>query len=104
LAELHRMSSRCGAGDPGFTPEPVSFLHQHSIYHAIRGRVRRALAAPERLESLLPPASRPLVAAAVAAVPGLLENLRGLIAARMSGMRLRLHGDPRLERILFTGQ
>jgi maltose alpha-D-glucosyltransferase/alpha-amylase len=106
LAELHRVLARCGVGNanPDFAPEPFTLLHQHSLYHSIRGRVRRALAHPEKIAAALPEASRFLAEDAVVALPGVLTRLRRLIAGKLEGQRLRIHGDLRLDHILFTGK
>src|SRR5690606_28116527 len=114
LAELHRALARAGtrAGAAGFgagpaaadlLPEPFGLLHQHALYHAIRGRLRRALAHPARLAAALAgvEGGARALAAAQAALPERLARLRGLTAGKIDGERLRLHGDPRLDRILF---
>jgi maltose alpha-D-glucosyltransferase/alpha-amylase len=102
LAELHRALSH--VKDPDFTPEPFSLLHQHSLYHSIRSRVRRALSHLERHPEALPEDARSLGAAAVALQPALLARLARLTAGRIDARRLRIHGSLRLDRVLFTGK
>jgi maltose alpha-D-glucosyltransferase/alpha-amylase len=103
LAELHRALARCG-GNPNFTPESFTFLHQNSLYHSIRGRLRRALAHPERIAKVLPAESAFLPNIVAVAQPNLFASLHRLIDVKLDGQRLRVHGNPRLDRILFTGK
>lgn len=110
LAELHRVLLRCGATNPEFTAEPFTLLHQYSMFHSIRGRLRRALAYPERLDAAMAAGGveesvrMGVAAGASASQPVLLGLLRKLVDRKIDGQRLRVHGDLRLERVLFTGK
>ncbi len=104
LGELHRALSRCGVGDPGFTPEPFTSLHQHSMYHSIRGRLRRAIARLEKNLDGVPEVLHARARAALERQDRVFSKLRRLIAGRLEGRRIRTHGDLRLDRILFTGK
>lgn len=110
LAELHRVLYRCGTTNPEFTAEPFTLLHQYSMFHSIRGRLRRALASPVKLEAALRAAGleeeleENIVARAAGVQPALLGALRKLVERKLEGERLRVHGDLRLERVLFTGK
>jgi maltose alpha-D-glucosyltransferase/alpha-amylase len=102
LAELHLALARLKG--PDFAPEPFSLLHLHSLYHAIRSRLRRALGHLARRPAAVPEALRPLAEEAVARQPEFLQSLRRLTSGRMEGRRLRIHGNLRLDRALFTGK
>ncbi len=121
LADLHRGLARlsgsgnglaAGGAQDEFAPEAFGLLHQHSLSHAVRVRLRRALEQPDRVAASIAgigdtaglEEARLLAGQAHAALPAWLGRIRQLTAAKIDGQRLRVHGDPRLDRILFTGK
>ncbi|HEX2613207.1 MAG TPA: hypothetical protein VHO02_06425, partial [Fibrobacteria bacterium] len=102
LAELHLALARLK--DPDFASEPFSLLHLHSLYHSIRSRLRRGLGHLARRPASVSDVLRPLAEEAVTRQPEFLESLRRLTFGRMEGRRLRIHGNLRLDRALFTGK
>ncbi len=103
VAELH-LALAGADGDPAFTPEPYSALDRRSKYQSLRnlsGKVFRALR--EALPSLAPPTR--LEAASIAAREAdVARSFEPLIKAKMSGLRIRTHGDLHLGHVLHTGK
>jgi len=107
LAEIHRRLAKI-TDDPAFTPEHFSLMYQHALYHSVRSRVRRGMsflkASLEKDPSTVPESLRETAAAVLRSQAGVLSGLQRLTARRMNGWRFRIHGDPNLDRILFTGK
>jgi maltose alpha-D-glucosyltransferase/alpha-amylase len=98
VAELHLALAR-GTDDPAFAPEPFTAMYQRSLYQSIRSlasrvlrRMRSRFAEAEGAEELLERENE---------VFGRLDAL--LRAARIEGMRIRIHGDLHLGQVLWTG-
>ena len=101
-AELHTaLSSRSDVAD--FAPEPFTTFYRHSIYHGMLGQLNRSF-------ELLRSRARGLAANAQEGVAEVL-NLEGEIRQRLlalrdkrvSGNRIRTHGDYHLSNVLFAG-
>jgi maltose alpha-D-glucosyltransferase/alpha-amylase len=101
-AELHAaLSSRADIAD--FAPEPFTTFYRHSIYHGMLGQLNRSF-------ELLRSRARGLAANAQEDVAELLnlegeirQRLLALRDKRMSGNRIRGHGDYHLSNVLFAG-
>ena len=101
-AELHSaLTSR--AGISSFAPEPFTTFYRQSVYHGMLGQLNRSF-------ELLRGRHRTLAANAQADVDHLLEReseirmqLLALRDKRMSGARIRTHGDYHLSNVLFAG-
>ena len=103
VAELH-LALTAADGDPAFSPEPYSALDRRSKYQSLRnlsGKVLRALR--ERLPTL-PPSARPEAISLVARDAEVARSFEPLLRAKMSGMRIRTHGDLHLGHLLYTGK
>jgi len=99
-ADLH-LALASSADDPAFRPEPMSALHQRSLYQSLRSEVRQnlRLAAGRRL----PQDVRNSIERLVADEAVLLDRIRPVATTQMTGVRIRCHGDYRLDEVLFTG-
>jgi len=101
-AELHNaLSSRPDV--PDFAPEPFTTFYRQSVYHGMLGQLNRSF---EMLRSQM----RGLPAIAQADITSVLEReseirsqLLSLRDKRMSGARIRAHGDYHLSNVLFAG-
>jgi len=101
-AELHNgLSSRPDV--PDFAPEPFTTFYRQSVYHGMLGQLNRSF---EMLRAQL----RFLPANAQDDVNQVLERegeIRGQLLTlrdkRMSGARIRTHGDYHLSNVLFAG-
>jgi maltose alpha-D-glucosyltransferase/alpha-amylase len=90
--------------DPGFAPEPFNPFYQRSLFQSMRNTAMENLNLLRRGLKKVPEAAR-LDAEKVAALqPEILKRLRTLIDVRITGMRLRVHGDYQLNRVLHTGK
>jgi maltose alpha-D-glucosyltransferase/alpha-amylase len=104
IAALHLALGR-PTDDPEFAPEPFSTLYQRSFYQSLRnlvGRVFRALRERERQRGL-PEGVDEDVARLLKSEARVLEAFARVKSRRLSGMRIRCHGDLHLGQILRTG-
>ncbi|MBX9624617.1 MAG: maltose alpha-D-glucosyltransferase [Gemmataceae bacterium] len=89
---------------PSFAPEPFGKLYQRGVYQQMRnmaGKVCRRLEADG--PTLAEPA-RDLAARVVAMEQDLLRRFRVLLNGELGGLRIRIHGDYHLARLLYTGK
>ncbi len=100
-AELH-LALAAEQELPGFTPLPFGELYQRSLYQAIRGRFHDAVTAlgdRATTDPTHPRAVDELAALGRAADP----YLRDLLDHTLATVRIRIHGDLRLEHFLDVG-
>ncbi|EHJ49170.1 trehalose synthase [Solidesulfovibrio carbinoliphilus subsp. oakridgensis] len=100
-AQMHLALAR---GQGAFAPEPFTKLYQRSVYQAIRNRIRRATAQLARSLPSLPPEWREAGALAVGWETPSLQAIAGLLTASVETVKIRIHGELRLENLLFTGK
>ncbi len=100
-AEMHLALAR---GDGAFTPEPFTKLYQRSVYQTIRNGIRRTTALLAKRIGSVPEALRADAKAIVDAEQQSLDALGGLLAGVVNTVKIRIHGDYRLEQLLFTGK
>jgi len=101
-AELHgALASDCG--DPNFAFEPFSIAHQREIseslvyaLHEIFGMLRQRVAD-------LPGRAQAAASRALASEKTLADRFRSLADLKLTGPRMRIHGDLHLGQVLFTG-
>lgn len=101
--ELH-MALASDAGDPTFAPEPLSALYQRSKYQSMRNLTGRVL---RQLRTRLPklsPAARPMAEALLAREDKLLMRFGALLKSKLTGSRIRCHGNLHLGQVLYTGK
>ena len=99
-AEMH-LALASSIEDPAFRPEPITSLYQRSLYQSLRSEVRQNLRIARRRD--LQPEIRSAVDALLVDEAILLRCLQRVIDTKMDGVRIRCHGDYRLDKILFTG-
>ncbi len=90
--------------DPDFAPEPFNPFYQRSLFQSMRNMAVESLGL---LQSGLKTMSESLCADAekvAAAQPEILKKLRTVADMRITGMRLRVHGDYHLGQVLHTGK
>ncbi|TME82991.1 MAG: alpha-amylase, partial [Chloroflexi bacterium] len=102
-AELHRALAS-STEDPAFAAEPFSGMYQRALYQSIQSTVRGSLRVLARRAPELPPEAREEADAVLALEPAAEDRLRGLLTARLSGMRIRCHGDLHAGQVLYTGR
>ncbi|MDE2314133.1 MAG: putative maltokinase, partial [Elusimicrobia bacterium] len=101
-AELHRALAS-GAGEKNFAPESFGELYQRSLYQSLRNRAKETFYLLRRKAKDLPAAHHGTAAAALALESEALTRLRGLLGQKLSGRRIRCHGDYHLKQVLYTG-
>jgi maltose alpha-D-glucosyltransferase/alpha-amylase len=90
--------------NPDFAPEPFSRLYQRSLYQSLRSRVLRGLAAVAQGRNTVPEELRQEVGEALATKERILAVCRRVLEGRISGMKIRIHGDYHLGQVLYTGK
>jgi maltose alpha-D-glucosyltransferase/alpha-amylase len=102
-AELHRALAGAGEG-PAFAPEPFSALYQRSIFQSLRNQASSTLGLLGRRASELAPDDRLRAAAALESASSVQALVRQLTGGRVSGARIRTHGDFHAGQVLWTGR
>jgi maltose alpha-D-glucosyltransferase/alpha-amylase len=102
-ADMH-LALASSNDDPAFIPESYSTHDRRSKYQSMRnlvGRTLRLLRA--KLDHLTPPVLEPARRLAENQ-ERLLKIVEPMLARRLSGLRIRTHGDYHLEQVLYTGK
>ncbi len=101
-AELHgALSSRPEVQD--FSPEPFTDFYRHGLYHGMLGLMGRSLEALRARLSSLQENVREAAEELLGSEPEIRNGLLPLRDQRISGARIRIHGDYQLGNLLFTG-
>ncbi|HEY1192155.1 MAG TPA: putative maltokinase, partial [Gemmata sp.] len=90
--------------DPAFAPEPFSPTYQRSVYQSMRSEAIRVLQTLNKRAKALPEQSRELAQQVLARQADILARFQAVANTRMTGKRLRLHGDYHLGQVLWTGK
>jgi len=103
-ALLGRTVARFHSGliDPAskaFRPEPFSLHYQRSLYSAMRSQVRYSFQELRRLGRELDGAD-----ALLQQKKALLDRMKSIYAHKMEAVKIRIHGDLHLDKVLFTGR
>jgi maltose alpha-D-glucosyltransferase/alpha-amylase len=101
-AELHgALGSRPEIQD--FSPEPFTDFYRHGLYHGMLGQMGRSLDALRINLDQLPEEVRESARALLGSEAEIRNGLFPLRDQRISGARIRIHGDYQLGNLLFTG-
>jgi maltose alpha-D-glucosyltransferase/alpha-amylase len=101
-AELHSaLSSHPEVQE--FSPEPFTDFYRHGLYHGMLGLMGRSLDALRLRLKTLPESVRSVAEELLASEANILNGLLPLRDQRISGSRIRIHGDYQLDNVLFTG-
>jgi maltose alpha-D-glucosyltransferase/alpha-amylase len=101
-AELHAaLSSRPEVQD--FAPEPYTDFYRHGLYHGMLGQMGRSLDALRFQLQTLPEEVQASAEALLDSEAEIRDGLLPLRDQRISGARIRIHGDYQLGNLLFTG-
>jgi len=101
-AELHAaLSSRPDIGD--FAPEPFTTFYRQGVYHGMLGQFNRAFEMLHSRLRELPTNAHGDVSDVLGREADIRAQLLALRDKRMSGMRIRTHGDYHLSNVLFAG-
>jgi maltose alpha-D-glucosyltransferase/alpha-amylase len=102
-AELH-LALAAAPDDPDFAPEPFGSLYQRSIYQSFRSGAREAFELLRKQRRTLPERARPDGDRVLELEAEVDKRFRSIIARKLTGMRIRFHGDYHLGQVLYTGK
>lgn len=102
-AELH-LALASAPENPDFAPESFSELYQRSVYQGMRGLARKTLRTMHSKVKDLPEETQGDAQALLAAEQKLIDRLQSIVGRKLSGSRIRCHGDYHLGQVLFTGK
>ena len=101
-AEMHTaLSSRPDL--PDFAPEPFTTFYRQAIYHGIVGQLNRSFDTLRSRLRLLPEDAQADISEALNREGDIRNRLLLLRDKRLSGNRIRQHGDYQLNNVLFSG-
>jgi maltose alpha-D-glucosyltransferase/alpha-amylase len=102
-AELHAALAS-DPEDPAFAAEPFSTLYARSLVQSMRNLVRQVFQRLRVHARSKGAAAAPEVARVLDMEPLLLERSRDVFGRRLTGSRIRCHGDYHLGNVLWTGR
>ena len=102
-AELHvALASR--SDEPDFAPEPINAMYRRSLYQSTRSRADQVLALLRKQLGNLPEEVQPVAKAVLGMADDIDRHLRDVVEQKITGQRIRCHGDYHLGQVLFTGK
>jgi maltose alpha-D-glucosyltransferase/alpha-amylase len=101
--ELHRALASVD-DDPDFAPEPFSTLYQRSLYQSMRTLARQVFVLLRKQCRSLPEAARADAERVLELERPIDQRFRAIFDRKLSGARIRCHGDYHLGQVLFTGK
>lgn len=90
--------------NPDFAPEPFSELYQRSVYQGLRSLARRTLRMLRGKVNDLPAEFQDAAKSLLAREQELIDRFKKIVGRKLSGVRIRCHGDYHLGQVLFTGK
>jgi maltose alpha-D-glucosyltransferase/alpha-amylase len=101
-AELH-LTLASAVDDQNFVPEPFSMAYQRSLYHSMRGSAAHVLQLLTQNMSRLPDEVRADAQGVIELEKAIIGRFQEITRRKVSGMRIRCHGDYHLGQVLHTG-
>ena len=96
-AQLH-LALASHPDDPAFAPEPITRMYQRSLYQSMRSQAAGTLRRLTRIRIM------PGVEELLDREHELLSRFAVITGDRISGQRIRIHGDYHLGQVLWTGR
>lgn len=100
--EMH-LALASDKGNPAFAPEPLTPNYQRSLYSSFRKLVRDRFNLLETALPRLAPQVQGLARKVLSLEDQILDCFAQVYQHRMSGEKIRVHGDYHLGQVLFTG-
>ena len=88
--------------DPDLSPEPFTQHYQQSLYQSLRAESRRSLRDVRRLQGRVDGPTADGLRELIAAEREALKQLGSIRAKPITGSRIRLHGDFRLDEVYIV--
>jgi maltose alpha-D-glucosyltransferase/alpha-amylase len=101
--ELHKALAS-DVKDPAFSPEPFTALYRRSLYQSLRTLADQSLSLLEKRLQGLPAEIRPDAVKVLKLESAIVDRLRQILDKKITGLRIRCHGDFHLGQVLFTGK
>jgi maltose alpha-D-glucosyltransferase/alpha-amylase len=101
-AELH-LTLASAADDPALVPEPFSTAYQRSLYHGLRGFAIQVIQLLSHNLKRLPEDTMAEAQKVLGMEDEIIQCYRNITERRITGMRIRGHGDYHLGQVLYTG-
>jgi len=101
-AELH-LKLASAMDDQNFVPEPFSVTYQRSLYHGMRGFTIRVLQLLRQRLKKLPDEVRADAQRVLSFEDAIIGCFQDIPKRKITGMRVRCHGDYHLGQVLYTG-
>jgi len=102
-AELH-IALASSDGDSVWAPEPFTDFYRHGLYHAMIGRLNRAMDQLKSGRAKLPAQLAGEGYAVIEREQAIRARFRVLRDQRLAACRIRIHGDYHLGQVLYTGK
>mgnify|MGYP000120724635 CR=1 FL=1 len=102
-AELH-LALSLDWDDREFAPEPFSAIYQRSVNHAMRSMAVQALELLRDHIDDVPLELKQDAQRVLALESEILARFRAILKRKITGMRIRCHGDYHLGQVLYTGR
>lgn len=106
LGERTAQMHLCLASDKDnkeFAPEPFNPFYQRSLFQSMRGQAMQNLTLLRKRLPSLPDHARPGAEDLLRLEENMVKTLRRVADSRISGSRIRVHGDYHLGQVLHTG-
>ncbi len=101
-AELH-LALASAVDDLNFVPEPFSVTYQRSLYHGMRSFALQVLQLLRQRLRYLPDEVKANAHRVLNLEDAIIERLQDVTRRKITGMRVRCHGDYHLGQVLYTG-
>jgi maltose alpha-D-glucosyltransferase/alpha-amylase len=101
-AEMH--STLASSNEANFAPVYFTTIYQRSMYQSMRNSASRTLQSLNRRLNMLPEEARGDALTILASEKKIMSLLRKVTERRLSGTRIRVHGDYNLAQLLYTGK
>jgi len=101
-AELH-LTMASATDDQNFVPEPFSLTYQWSLYHGMRGFAIKVLQLLRQRLRHLPDEVKADAQKVLSLEGDIIRRFQDIHRRKITGMRIRCHGDYHLGQVLYTG-
>jgi len=102
-AELH-LALASLTEEPDARPEPFSLLYQKSVYQSMRALTLKVFNALGKNASKLPDTVADEAKQLLGEKQAILKRLQRIAKKKVTGMKIRIHGDYHLGQVLYTGK